>query len=124
MRYRQLDADGDYMFGYGKASYLTDVSAVAQAIKTRLLLLYGEWWEDREDGLPLWERILGTSGSSENLQAVDYIIKDRIQKTDGVLSVSAYTSEFDSDKRKYGFRGVVETLYGSLIVSTLEDLKV
>jgi hypothetical protein len=123
MLYRQLDADGDYMFGYGKKSYLEGVSAVAQAIKTRLLLLYAEWWEDREDGLPLWERILGTSGSDENIQAVDYIIKDRIQKTDGVLSVSAYTSDFNHDRREYGFRCVVETLYGSLIISTLEDLK-
>lgn len=123
MRYRQLDADGDYMFGYGTSSYLSGVSAVAQAIKTRLLLLYAEWWEDREDGLPLWERILGTSGSDENIQAVDFIVKDRIQKTDGVLSVSAFTSEFDHTKRKYGFRCVIETLYGSLIVSTLEDLR-
>lgn len=123
MRYRQLAADGDYMFGYGKQAYLEGVSAAAQAIKTRLLLLYAEWWEDREDGLPLWERILGTSGSDENIRAVDYIIKDRIQKTDGVLSVSAYSSDFDHARRKYGFLAAVETLYGSLIISTLEDLK-
>lgn len=124
MRYRQLDANGDYMFGYGKQAYLEGAAAVAQAIKTRLLLLYAEWWEDREDGLPLWERILGTGGSADNLQAVDYIIKDRIQKTNGVLSVSAFSSEFDHEKRKYGFRAAVETLYGSLIVSSLEDLRI
>ncbi len=124
MRYRQLDANGDYMFGYGKQAYLEGAAAVAQAIKTRLLLLYAEWWEDREDGLPLWERILGTGGSADNLQAVDYIIKDRIQKTNGVLSVSAFSSEFDHEKRKYGFRAAVETLYGALIVSSLEDLRI
>ena len=54
MIYRMLDADGDYVFGRSKHAYLEGVEAVAQAIKTRLLLLYAEWWEDREDGLPLF----------------------------------------------------------------------
>ena len=122
MIYRMLDQGGDYVFGRGKHAYLEGAEAVAQAIKTRLLLLYAEWWEDREDGLPLWERILSSSGSPSNQQAVDFIFKERISGTTGVLSLLGYESNFDSDNRKYTFKAAVETLYGTLVISNLQGV--
>lgn len=119
MIYRMLDQDGDYVFGRGKRAYLEGAEAVAQAIKTRLLLLYSEWWEDREDGLPLWEKILASPGSPSNLQAVDFIFKERISGTTGVLSLLGYDSDFDRETRKYTFKAAVETLYGTLVISNL-----
>ena len=119
MIYRMLDSDGDYVFGRGKHAYLEGIDAVAQAIKTRLLLLYAEWWEDREDGLPLWEQILAASGSQDSLTAVDLIFKERIEGTTGVLSLLGYESDFDRDNRKYTFKAAVETMYGDLIISNL-----
>lgn len=118
MIYRMLDEGGDYVFGRGKHAYLEGAEAVAQAIKTRLLLLYAEWWEDREDGLPLWERILGSSGSDENLRAVDAIFTERISGTKGVIAITWYNSSFDRDARKYSFQAVVQTLYGTVLVSS------
>lgn len=115
MIYRRLDDDWDYCFGRGKQNYISDIDAVGQAIKTRLLLLYGEWWEDLSDGLPLWERILGTNGSEENRQAVDLIIRDRISGTDGVSAVIQFESTFE--KRIYKFTATVETIYGTLQIS-------
>lgn len=119
MIYRMLDSDGDYVFGRGKHAYLEGIDAVAQAIKTRLLLLYAEWWEDREDGLPLWEQILTAPGSQDSLTAVDLIFKERIEGTTGVLSLLGYESDFDRDNRKYTFKAAVETMYGDLIISNL-----
>lgn len=119
MIYRMLDSDGDYVFGRGKHAYLEGIDAVAQAIKTRLLLLYAEWWEDREDGLPLWEQILAAPGSQDSLNAVDLIFKERIEGTTGVLSLLGYESDFDRDNRKYTFKAAVETMYGDLIISNL-----
>ena len=119
MIYRMLDSDGDYVFGRGKHAYLEGIDAVAQAIKTRLLLLYAEWWEDREDGLPLWEQILAAGGSQDSLTAVDLIFKERIEGTTGVLSLLGYESDFDRDNRKYTFKAAVETMYGDLIISNL-----
>ena len=115
MKYRRLDDDWDYCFGRGQQNYLTGAEAVAQAIKSRLLLLYHEWWEDLEDGLPLWERILGTSGSDENRQAVDIIIRDRISGTEGVHTVTAFESSFE--RRNYKFTATVDTIYGTLYIS-------
>lgn len=120
MIYRILSKDWDYTFGNGTSNYLSGAEAVAQAIKSRLLLLYGEWWEDQEDGLPLWQKIMGTSGRPENQQAVDLIIRDRISETEGVLAITAWTSSFEN--RNYVFRALVETKYGTLSV-TNEEVK-
>ena len=66
MQVRRLDDNWDFCFGRGSQNYISGIEAVGQAIKQRLLLLYAEWWEDLKDGLPLWEQILGTSGSEES----------------------------------------------------------
>lgn len=43
MRYRREDDDGDYTFGQGDDTWLVNSpEAVAQAIKTRFLLWYGQ----------------------------------------------------------------------------------
>lgn len=114
MKYRRLDKNWDYTFGNGGKNYLTDTEAVTQAVKSRLLLLYREWWEDLEDGLPLWERIVGTTGHKDNLQAVDYIFKERIEKTEGVQAILAYHSDFKN--RQYRFKAAIQTVYGNVVL--------
>ena len=44
MKYRKLDNNGDYSFGSGFSDFVYDKNAIAQAIKTKILLFYGEWW--------------------------------------------------------------------------------
>ena len=112
MRYRKLDLLGDYTFGHGQDDYYTGQIAVGQAIKTRLLLLLGEWWEDLGDGLPLFQNILGQRGSSENMPGIDLIIQSRIVETPDVVAIKAYQSDFDNVERTLGVYCVVETPYG------------
>ena len=120
MKNRRLDENWDYCFGHGINDYLTGVEAVAQAIKSRLLLLYREWWEDLEDGLPLFEKILASSGREDNIAAVDIIIKDRIANTKDVLAVLSFSSDFDRNSRVYQFSANVDTVYGTLFVTNKE----
>lgn len=110
MKYRTLDESGDYTLG--KNIFLTDKEAVAQAILTRMKLLYAEWWEDTEDGLPLFEKILGVYGTEENKNAVDLIISERILGTKGVKSISSYDSTIQSRDYKANIR--IETMYGEV----------
>ena len=120
MKNRRLTDNWDYTFGHGINDYLTGVEAVAQAIKSRLLLLYHEWWEDLEDGLPLFEKILASSGREENITAVDIIIKDRIATTKDVLAVLSFSSDLDRNSRVYKFSANVDTVYGTLFVTNKE----
>lgn len=119
MLHRRLDENWDYCFGHGKNDYLSGLEAVAQTIKTRLLLLYGEWWEDQEDGLPLFQKIL--AGSARNLEAIDLIFRERIGETEGVLAILRYDSSFGPDRRTYVFEADVETVYGTLYISNVKE---
>jgi len=115
MKYRALDDYGDSTFGSQK--FYVDTRAVAQAILTRLRLLYGEWWEKTDEGLPLFESILGVYGGDEARAAVDLLISERIQQTQGVRAIIAYESEFDPQSRGYSANCIVETIFGEFELS-------
>jgi len=130
MMYRRLDSDHDYCFGRGFGDFLQDTTgypdAVAQAIKTRLLLFLGEWWKDLRDGLPLWQKILGARIRDKAM--VDKIITDRIQglKTpDGtyaITSIKEVSSQYDAETREYSFTCRVDTIYGELYITNKDQL--
>jgi len=121
MKYRALDANGDYTFG--RRLFLFNREAVAQAIVTRMRLLYGEWWEDISDGLPLFERILGASGSDESRQAVCLLISERIQGTQGILRMLRFESTFDPNTRHYAASCTIDTVFGEINVYTADTFQ-
>lgn len=116
MRYRKLDSDGDYKFGFGLDDfYIDSVEAVAQSIKTRIRLWLGEWFTNTEDGTD-WDSVLGKSTEVER----NRIIKGRIINTDGVSSLNSFSSSFNSSTRKLTITCEVETEYGTTTVSVTE----
>jgi len=110
VKYRQLDKNGDYTFGVN--NFLLNKEALAQAIYTRLKLLYNEWWENTEDGLPLFESILGVYGGKDKKQAVDLIISTRILETTGVKELKSYSSIVKD--RKYNAICIIDSVFGEL----------
>lgn len=113
MKYRKLN-NGDYTLGKGEGNFVTGVDAVSQAIKTRLLLLQGEWWEDTNLGLPLFQSILGLPGTPENLHSIDLIIQDQIANTPDVTNILNFESTYEN--RTYSLKCTVETKYGEATV--------
>lgn len=111
MRYRKLDENGDMTFGNNRFDFLKDLEAVKQAIVTRLKLLKGEWWENTEEGLPLFQDIL----ASRNIEKTKRIIMTRIQNTDGVLSVNSLVVTFEN--RILNIIASVSTIYGETLIS-------
>lgn len=130
MRCRRLDSNHDFCFGRGFGDYLEDQvsspDAIAQAIKTKLLLFLGEWWKDLRDGLPLWQKILGSR--VKNKAILDKILIDRIQGLKlpdnryAITAVKEITSEFDSETREYSFSCRVDTVFGELYVTNKDQL--
>lgn len=112
MKYRKLDEYGDYVLG-GRGHFLTGREAVGQAIRTRLLLLLGEWWEDPEDGLPLFEKILA-SFHGEDVSDIDLIISERILGTQNVTGLAEFESKYDLSTRQYTAFCMVDTEFGTV----------
>ena len=111
MKYRRITAEGDYAFGFGNTSFVTDIDAVRQAIQTKLKLFQGEFWEDLNDGLPFFQQIAGTTSKD----SIDLLIRARILSTPQVIEISSFQSSIGVD-RKYKATVGVNTVYGSLTV--------
>lgn len=112
MRYRKLDANGDYTLG-SNAFHVNSPDAVAQAVKTRLALWLGEWFIDTTDGTPWNEQILGKRLPTKNPDAA---IKQRILGTQGVTEITSYSSTFDGNTRKLSVTAEINTIYGATTV--------
>lgn len=111
MKYRKLDGNDDYTFGRRNEFY-TSVEAVAQAVKTRLRLLLGEWWENTEDGTPLFQEVEGQFFSCDNVSQVDLIFAERITGTQGVSEITEFESELNPNTRTYSASITINTIYG------------
>lgn len=107
MRTRKLDDNGDFVFGEGAEFLVNSPAAVAQSIKTRLLLPTGEWFLDLKEGTAYAPLILGhhTQGTR------DAEVKQRILNTPGVTEISSYSSSVDA-ARHMTVTATVVTQYG------------
>ena len=114
MKYRKLTDSGDYMFGR-RDQFHVGSPAVAQVVKTRLGHLQGEWWENTEDGLPLYQEILGSFHAPEQrAEIIDLLFSERILNTEGVDSLIAFESEIDMQTRTYKSFCAVKTDFGEV----------
>lgn len=116
VRYRKLSPLGDYVFGGNKNDFHVDAAAAGQAAYTGLQLLLGEWWEDTSQGLPLFQSILGQSGTPEHIRAVDMLIQEAILNVQGVQQITSFQSSYAN--RQYTITScVVQTQYGEVNVA-------
>lgn len=112
MRYRKLDSSGDCSFGRSALDFISDTpETVAQAVRTRLLLLRGEWFLDVTDGTPYATEILGANTA----QTYDLAIRERILGTQGVTGIVSYESNLAD--RALTVVATIDTLYGQSTVS-------
>jgi hypothetical protein len=114
MRYRKLDADGDYVIGSGKDFLINSPEAVAQAILTRLKLWRGEWFINTADGTPWTQEILG---KRQRGKSPDGAIKKRILQTEGVTEILSYSSDFDGNARNLKINATIATKYGQVTIN-------
>lgn len=113
--YVQL-VDGDPVWDL--ASQLTDLDAVAQVILTKLKLFEGEWWASKNSGLPLWQSILGQSGSAKAQQQIAVLISQQITSTPYVVGITSLQTSFSAASRgPYIYSAVVNTQFGQLVVT-------
>lgn len=108
MKYRKLDANGDYIFGGAGEFFVDSPNAVRQAIQTRLLLLTKEWFLDSQEGTPYDPDIVGYGTQATR----DPAVRDRILGTPGVQELLIYSSNVDPGTRKFTVTALVQTQFG------------
>ena len=111
MRYRALDANGDYQFAGNSPFLVNSPETVAQAVLTRLKLFVDEWFLDNREGLDK-ALILGYGTQATR----DAVIKRRILNTPGVLNLESYSSSVDP-QRGFSVSATINTIYGAAQVS-------
>ncbi len=94
MKYRKQDKNGDYVFGHNKNDYVSGNLAVGYAIKSKILLFYGEWWEDIGIGIPLFQSILGQVRSESVKNSAQMLLIDRIKEISEVGAVNKVEISF------------------------------
>ena len=116
--YLMLDANNDPIFTANTA--LTGANAVAQAILTRLNLFLGEWWENLNLGLPVFQLILGQLGSQKGLAAMQLAVQ---QVVEGTVYVTKSTNiQVSFVNGRLSFTVTAQTVFGPVTVSNLPGL--
>ena len=116
MRYRKLDANGDYTVGLGAGGFLVNSPAcVAQAVQTALLLVQGEWFLDTTVGVPWSTKILGYGTTP----TYDLAIKEAILGAEGVTSITSYSSSLDPATRRLTVTADISTEFGTTTVTAV-----
>ena len=111
MQVRRLDENHDMTFGNGLANMAVDAEAFAQNVKTRLLLLQGEWFLDTDAGVPYLQEIMVKPA---NLPLVEAIIKRTILETEDALEIRSFSMNLNGNTRKLEIAATVSNVYGSI----------
>lgn len=115
MRYRREDDDGDYTFGQGDDTWLINSpEAVAQAVKTRFLLWYGQWFLNTTTGTPWVQSVLG----KQKPETYNLAIRQRILETQGVNSILSFDTNLNTSSRRVVFTATIDTIYGTTTVTS------
>lgn len=114
MKCRALDENGDYLFGNNDQDYIAGVDAIAQTIRTKVLLFYGEWWENIGIGIPMFQSIIGQMNPEALQTSASLLLTQRIMEVEGVVSVDDV--EIVRSGRTLNFRIKVNTEAGEATV--------
>lgn len=115
MKYRKLTSTGDYSFGSVSNNYAVGNEAVAQAIKTKLLLFYGEWWENLGEGIPMFQSVLGQTNPDTIRSSLSVLVEQRIMEVQEVDSVKNIKIDYDRKNRTISMEVDVATTNGEIV---------
>ena len=97
-----LEADGNLALA-------RDADAIAQHARQRLMTYAGEWFLDREVGVPWMRDILGQAYDPVMAEAV---IKAEVLDTEGVTEITSFSVRFNREVRGLSAFGIeVLTVY-------------
>ena len=114
MTVRRLDESGDIVTS--GVQFVGSKEEVAQTIRTRLRLFFGEYFRNVKDGTPWYQSILTKQGS---LTSKDAIIKNRIRQAPDVVQILSYDADYTEQRRLYSISVSVLTTFGVIELTEL-----
>jgi hypothetical protein len=114
---QQNDANNDPIEGPNGPVFIADLDAVAQIIYTTLRLLLGEWFQNLTIGFPLFQSLIGASGSPTDQAGVMLIIQQTILSCPYVLQIVDFSFEFNSATMASTFSAVVSSAFGNIVIT-------
>lgn len=114
IQYLRLDDQNDPVFD--PQANLTDLEAVTQAILTRLRLFLGEWWENTNIGLPVFQLILGQLGSQQGIAAMTLAVQQNVEGGPYVTGVDNVNVLFKDGRLSITARAL--TQFGPVNINT------
>lgn len=85
-----------YLEADGSLAVVRDAEAVGQHVRQRLMTYLGEWFLDRDAGVPWVRDILGHQYDPVLAESV---LKTEILNTDGVIEITSFSVRFDNSTR-------------------------
>ena len=104
---RTVTQNNDWTFGKGKNNYKTNLAALEQNIKTRLLFWKNDCFYDFDSGVD-YNNFLDRS--TKNF--LDSDVKRQVLQTEGVIKINIFNSTIES--RNYEAQMNILTIYGNL----------
>lgn len=87
--------EGDLRLVDGQLVLVSGLDAIRQDLMVRLRWFKNEWFLDRRQGLPWFERILGHKTGT---RMIERILRAAIMSTPGVVSITQLRLELDEDR--------------------------
>lgn len=113
-----LDASGDLDVQGSDLVIVRGTDSITSDLRARLQFFRGEWFLDRDAGLPYFTDILGVK--SPNLQAIRAIFEAEIRETPGVTELLSLELDFDTEDRTLDVSWRVRADAGELIEGAQE----
>lgn len=115
MRFRGIDASGDWVFGKGCNSFLQNTDALMMNIKTRLLSFLGDCFFDVEAGIDWWT-LLGEKNQKSLIASIQRVVL-RSSNVKRIVDMN-----FSLTNRKFSIILSVEFANGQIVTDTVEVL--
>ena len=110
MLLRPVDASGDILPVLVSSDLLSGLEAVAQLVQYRLSLLWGEWWENPENGFFILDTLQGSRITEADASALSSQISAYVRETPGVREVEDV--RFSVDGRRFSYSCEIRTETG------------
>lgn len=115
MIFRQITAQGDWLFGKGISGYARQEAAVELNIRTRLLSWKGNCFWALNDFVDWLSRL--DKGQEDNLNRE---LQNVILQSFGVVAINSFVGRLNRKTRGYQVTFDIATIFGQSFVNTLD----